>query len=71
MLECPKCGGNKFYAVQRVERYDTVIVDKDGDYIDEGDGQFAHPDEDSCVDYGKPEGPFYCIKCHEEAEKDD
>ena len=41
MLECPKCGGNKFYAVQRVERYDTVIVDKDGDYIDEGDGQFA------------------------------
>ena len=70
-MKCPKCGGDKFYAVQLVERYDTVIVNEDGAYIDEGDGQFTHPSEDSCVDYSKPEGPFYCVKCHTEVEEDD
>ena len=70
-MKCPKCGSNKFYAIQRVEKYDTVIVDENGSYIDEGDGQFHHPEEDSCVDYSKPEGPFYCVVCHTEAEEDD
>ena len=66
--KCPKCGGDKFYAVQRIEKYETVIVDKDGNYIDKGDGQFTHPDDDGCIDCERPEGPLYCVKCHTEAE---
>lgn len=70
-MKCPKCGGEKFYAVQYVVKYETVIVDKDGSYVDKGDGSFRHPDQDDCLDYQKAEGPFYCVKCHTEAEEND
>lgn len=72
-MKCPKCGGDKFYAVQRVEEYKMVVVDSDGGFIRDVDRRtrFRHPDEDDCVDCGCPEGPFYCVKCHTEAEYDD
>ena len=70
-MKCSKCGGDKFYAVQKIEKYDTVIVDANGKYVDESNGQFAHPDEDSCSDCDKPTGPYFCVRCREEVKDND
>ena len=52
-----ECGNDQYYANQRC--YHTIIVDKDGHFLDN-----VRVD-----DADKPYGQFECTKCHKEYEE--
>ena len=56
-MRCPKCGSVRFIGHQ-VLRAD-VIVDEDGEFLDNPEGGL----EAAVYDSGKPYGPFTCVKC--------
>ncbi len=59
-----ECGNDHFYAVQEITRLETVVVDENGDYVRHGHHiEFHHPEEDDCIDAGRPCGPYICTKC--------
>ena len=70
-MKC-SCGNASFYAVQRIEKYETVLVDGDGDFakvVPDDGNHFHHPDANSCVDCDRAEGPFFCTACGKEYEE--
>ena len=56
-----KCGCKKFYADQGCRGIVTVIVDENGDFLENAteDGKF----DENCLDFDEPELPYYCVIC--------
>jgi hypothetical protein len=65
MLKCNACGNTeKFYGEQRVWGTVTVVVDNDGEFLqnDTEDGLI----DSTHLECANPEGPFVCAMCESE-----
>lgn len=59
-MQCVQCGNDTYYARQQI--YVDVIVDSDGDFMDNLNDDLSS----SVYEVGRPYGPFECTQCGKE-----
>jgi hypothetical protein len=61
-VKCPNCDNHEFFATQVVTGTITVVTDPLGNFLrnESADGEL----DPTALEYGNPEGPFECTKCH-------